>query len=78
MKALHAIVLSAALALCGAAVADDTVKSGGREDKPGRAIDDNSVRAKGGDTERQGRTVEEGNTVKSGGREDKPGRAVTN
>jgi hypothetical protein len=39
MKALHAIAVSVALGLAGSAHAADTVKSGGREDKPGRAVD---------------------------------------
>jgi hypothetical protein len=74
MKASNAFVLIAALGCSGAALADDTVKSGGNLDKPGRAIDEDTVRS-GGRLDKPGREVD-GDTVKSGGRSDKPGRAL--
>jgi len=74
MKASNAIILIATLCFTGVTPADEIVKSGGREDRPGRALDDDTVKS-GGATDRPGRTLDD-DTVKSGGRGDKPGRAV--
>jgi len=74
MKASNAFVFIAVLGCSGAALADDTVKSGGNLEKPGRAVDQDTVKS-GGRLDKPGREVD-GDTVKSGGHIDKPGRTV--
>lgn len=75
MKALHAIALTLALGLSGAVLAYNTVKSGGREDKPDRAVDDNTVKS-GGREDKPGCAAD--CDVKARGASDKPGRTATN
>ena len=65
MKASNAFVFIAVLGCSGAALADDTVKSGGNLEKPGRAVDQDTVKS-GGRLDKPGREVD-GDTVKSGG-----------
>lgn len=74
MNVSIALAMIAALGFSGAALADDTVKSGYPEGKAGRAVDGETVKS-GGREGKFGRAVD-GDIVKSGGREKKFGRAV--
>ena len=47
MELSYTFVLIAAIGISGAALADDTVKSGGRADKPGRAVDEGTAKSGG-------------------------------
>ncbi len=47
MELSYTFVLIAAIGISGAALADDTVKSGERADKPGRAVDEGTVKSGG-------------------------------
>jgi hypothetical protein len=75
MKKLLATLITALFATVAySALAADPVKTG-PTDKPGRAIDDGTVKS-GGATDKPGRAVDDSSTVKSGGATDKPGRTV--
>ncbi|MEO8630624.1 MAG: hypothetical protein ABI612_21380 [Betaproteobacteria bacterium] len=67
-KLVSASIAALFAAVTFAAVAADPAQ------KPGRAIDDSTVKA-GGDTNKPGRAIDDG-TVKSGGDAGKPGRAA--
>jgi len=66
MKFSTIFALIAALGLAGAALADDSVKSGGPTDKPGRTLDQDSA----------GKPGDDKSTVKSGGQTNRPGRKL--
>jgi hypothetical protein len=75
MKASNAFVLIAVLGFSGAALAADSVKSGGPDYKPGRAVDEETVKS-GDPTYKPGRQIDGDGTAKTGGPDYKPGRQI--
>jgi len=56
MKVSIALAMIAALGFAGAALADDNIKSGYPEGKPGRAVDGSTVKS-GGREDKPGRSI---------------------